>query len=362
MYPQSSLNATSNVTQSVRIRPLHTPRFQTKRFRCFRDNDRLVGDSDCTDEGLTLEELRERISRRKLVAIAIGLVGGRSLLTGQPDRDEHLTRGEDRLAELATRINDVDVVNPQQSWRLHDDVTTAVETVNETLRQESSADSETKRRIVALTAAVDYYTELGGTLGTATNLLTQLAESEIDVLNHEEALEYVPAAEFDTVAFRESIARLSKAEKESAAVTARGQKLVPDQHRVIDALRSQRDVYELHITTQQTYLDTGTAIEAGMRALEQSHFDRARPVLTEVRDSLTSGTPTTNYRYRLFASGLSLDQYATLLALRRKGVTKLLNGCAPSLSVQQRQAVSNEAVDLFFEARRVVTRRATETA
>ena len=314
-----------------------------------------MGDSDCADEGLTLEELRERISRRKLVAIAIGLVGGGSLLTGQPDEDKHLTRAEDRLAELATRINDADVVNPQQSWRLHDDVTTAVETVNEALRQDSSADSETKRRIAALTAAVDYYTVLGNALGTATHLLTQLAESEFDVLNHEGALEYDPAAEFDTVAFRESIARLSKAEKEPAAVTARDQKLVPVQHRVVDSLRSQRDVYELHITAQQTSLDTAAAIEAGMRALEQSRFDRARSMLTKARNSLTAGIPTTNHRYRLFASGLSLDQYATLLTLRREGVAKLLDGCEPSLPAQQRRFIADEAVDHFFEARRIVT-------
>lgn len=314
-----------------------------------------MGDSDHADERLTLEALCERIDRRTLIAIAIAGIGGGSLLTSQPDGDEHLTQAEDQLAELARRINDVDVVNPQQSGMLHDDVTMAVETVNEALRQDSSADSETKRRIAALTAAVDYYTELGSALNTATNLLTQLAESEFDVLNHQGTLGYDPAAKFDTVAFRESTARLSKAEKEPAAVTARDQKLVPDQHRVVDSLRSQRDVYELHITTQQTYLDTGTAIEAGMRALEQSRFDRARSLLTEVRDSLTTGIPTTNHRYRLFASGLSLDQYATLLTLRREGVTKLLNGCDPSLPVQQRQVVSDEAVDLFFEARRVVT-------
>ena len=313
-----------------------------------------MGHSDSPDERFDLKELREWISRRKLL-IGAATVGGGLLLTSQPDSDEHLTRAEDRLGELATTIDAADVVDPQQSWRLSDAVTEAVASVNDALDRDLGDDRETKDRLATINAATAYYINLGNTLDTATNLLTRIATSERTVLEHEGTLGYDPVAEFDTIAFEESIARLSKAENELTLGTAGENSLIPDQQRVVDALRAQRDVYNLHITAQQTYLDTATMIEAGTRAQERSHFDKARSILTEAQESLTAGIPTAKYRYRLSGAGLSLEQYATLLTLRREGVTKLLSGCEPSLPVHQRRAVSDEAIDRFFESRRVVT-------
>lgn len=319
-----------------------------------------MGHSDSPDERFDLKELREWISRRKLL-IGAATVGGGLLLTSQPDSDEHLTRAEDRLGELATTIDAADVVDPQQSWRLSDAVTEAVASVNDALDRDLEEDRETKERLAAINAATEYYINLGNTLDTATNLLTRIATSERVVLKHEGTLGYDPASEFDTSAFEETIARLSKAEKEPAIVTVGEGSLIPDQQQVVDALRAQRDVYKLHITAQQAYLDTATTIEAGTRALERSRFDGARSILIEAQESLTAGIPTAKYPYRLFSTGLSLEQYVTLLTLRREGVTKLFSGCEPSLPVQQRRAVSDEAVALFFEARRVVTDRTTGT-
>jgi len=168
-------------------------------------------------------------------------------------------------------------------------------------------------------------------------------------------LGYDPATRFDTAAFNESISRLSEAKKDTAVVSSRESKLVPDQQQVVDDLQVQCTVYERHITAQQTYLDTAPAIEAGIRALETSNFDTAKSRLTEASESLTADIPEAESSYRLSHYGLSLDQYATLLDLRRQGVSKLLAVCDASVSAEQRQSVSNRALDLFFEARRIVT-------
>lgn len=216
-------------------------------------------------------------------------------------------------------------------------------------------DSKTEHRISALEAATEYYSELVTVLDTATNLWARVSNAEAAVLNHEGTLEYNPATEFDTTPLNESITRLSTNENEQGGVNSQGRKLVPNQEQVLNSLRSQRDIYEQHITAQQTYVDTATTIEAGIRAYEKSRFDAARSKLTDTRNLLTAGMPSAKYHpYRLHQTGLSLEQYASLLTLRREGVKKLLNVCEPSLPAQQRRSASNEALDIFFEARQVV--------
>jgi len=57
---------------------------------------------------------------------------------------------------------------------------------------------------------------------------------------------------------------------------------------------------------------------------------------------------------RLSNTGLSIDQYATLLGLRREGVSKLLSVCDESVPEQERRTMANTALNHFFEARQIV--------
>lgn len=316
-----------------------------------------MGESDGSDERPDLSRILERIGRRKLIVGAVGGLTGALIISDQYESHDQITPAENQFFELAESLNDADLKNPQQSPRLHDKVVGAVDSVGETLDQVSPEDPQTEERISVLNAALEYYTELGETLGTATSLLGEVSDSELAVLHHQRDFGNHAPDNIEKGRFEESIGRLSQAEKEPAAVTSEDRKLVPDQEQVVESLRAQAKVYELHITAQQSYLDTATSIESGMRAHEQSRFDTARSKLGQARGSLTDAIPTTNYRYRLFHTGLSLDQYAKLLDLRRKGVVKLLETSNSDHPEQNRRSVSDEAVDFFFEARRVVTSR-----
>lgn len=314
-----------------------------------------MDDSDSPDEGFDLEGVLERIGRRELIGGAGAVVLSWLIFTDQSDIDDHLKRAENRLVELAASIDDADLVDPRQSSMIHREVTDGIETVNDELDQQSSDDQETKQRISALTAAIEYYTELGETLEVARSLLPQIADSEETVLNHRRNIGTDPATKFDTDSFKQAIARLSEAEKEPEDVTSRNRKLVPNQEGLVDSLHGQYKVYDLHITAQQTYIDTATTIEAGIRAQEQSNFDMARSKLSQAQDFLVDGIPTTKDRYRLSHVGLTLDQYEALLTLRRRGVKRLLDVCEQSTPAPQRRSAINEALDLFFEARGIVT-------
>lgn len=316
-------------------------------------------DPDRSTDGLNFEALREQIARRKLLWGALALGGGSILITQsdsrQKDDTDDLAKVETRLVEVAERINDADLVNPRETFSLHHEITQTVESVTNALDQHGSGGPQTEQRVSALNTAIDYYNTLATTLNTGTALLAQVADSELEVLNHKRSLGYDPVAVFDLGPFEESITRLTQAKKDPEAVSSKGRKLVPNQDQVIDSLGAQRDVFDRHLTAQQTYLDTAAAIESGIRAHEQSQFDTARSKLSEARESLSAGIPRTEGSYRLSNAGLTLDQYATLLGLRREGVSKLLSVCDGSVPEQQRRAVANTALNHFFEARRVVT-------
>lgn len=316
-------------------------------------------ESDRSTEGIDFEGLRDQIARRKLLLSAVAISGGSVLITQsnstQKEETNHLAKAETQLVEAAGLINNADLVNPRENSILHDEISRAVESVTNILDQISSDGPQAEQRVSGLNTAIEYYNTLKRTFNVGTTLLTQVADSELDVLNHKRTLEYDPITEFDLDTLEESITRLTQVEKGSEAITSKGRKLVPDQQRVIDSLRAQRDVFDQHLTAQQTYLDTATAIEAGIRAHEQSQFDTARSKLTEVRESLSTGIPETELSYRLSNVGLSLDQYATVLSLRREGVSKLISICEESVPEQQSRAVANTALDQFFKARRVVT-------
>jgi len=318
-----------------------------------------VVDSDRSTEGFDLEDLREEVARRKLL-LGVGVLGGGSLLITQSDSTQkedidELAQAETRFIDVAGQVNDADMANPREASFLHNEITQAVKSVTDTLDQHDSGGPQTEQRVSALNAAIDYYNTLARTLNTGTTLLSQVADSELEVLRHKRSLGYEPVTAFDLGSFGESITRLSQSKKDPETVTSNGRKLVPNQSQVINSLRVQRDVFDRHLTAQQTYLDTAMTIESGIRAHEQSQYDTARSKLSQARETLSSGIPRTELSYRLSNAGLSLEQYATLLGLRREGVSKLLSVCDESIPEKERRTVANTALNHFFEARQTVT-------
>lgn len=316
-------------------------------------------DSDRSTDGFDFEDLREQIVRRKLLLSAVAVGGGsifftQSESTQQEDADD-LAQAESQFIEIAGRINGADLIDPQETSLLYDEITHTVRSVTDILDQYNSEEPQAEQRIAALSAAVEYYDTLVTTLDEGFTLLTQVVDSEIEVLNHKRNLEYDPVAASDIERFEESIVQLSQVETSSEPVSEDGTKLVPNLDQVIESLRAQHDLFDRHLIAQQTYLNTAKSIESGIRAFEQSKFDTARTKLNEAHESFSAGTPQTGASYRLSNAGLALDEYVTLLDLRREGVSKLIDVCDDSVPEQQRRAVANTALDHFFEARRVVT-------
>lgn len=327
-----------------------------KYYRLYAD---VVEDSGRSTDGFDFEDLREQIVRRKLLLGAVAIGGGSIFLTQsespQQEETDDLAEAESQFVEMAGRINGADLVDPQETSLLYDGITHTVRSVTEILDQYNSEEPQTEQRIAALSAAVKYYNTLVTTLDAGFTLLTQVADSEIEVLNHQRNIEYDPVAAPGTERFEESIVRLSQVETSSEPVSENGKNLVPNPDQVVESLRAQHNLFDRHLTAQQTYLNTAKSIEAGIRAFEQSKFDTARTKLNEAHESLSAGTPQTGTSYRLSNAGLALDQYVTLLDLRREGVSKLIDVCDDSVPEQQRRAVANTALDHLFEARRVVT-------
>lgn len=318
-----------------------------------------MGDSDRSTDGFDLEDLREEVARRKLL-LGVAVLGGGSLLITQSDSTQkedtdELSQAETRLVDVAEKVNDADLANPRGASFLHNEITQAVKSVTDTLDQHDSGGPQTEQRASALNAAIDYYNTLARTLNTVTTLLSQVADSELEVLRHKRSLGYESVTGFDLGSFDESIRGLSQSKKDPETVSSNGRKLVPDQGQVIDSLRVQRDVFDRHLTAQQTYLDTAKTIESGIRAYEQSQYDTAQSKLSQARESLSAGIPRTELSYRLSNAGLSLDQYATLLGLRREGVSKLLDVCDESVPENERDGAANTALNRFFEARQMIT-------
>lgn len=316
-------------------------------------------DPDRSTGGFDLEDLREHIARRKLLWGVAALGGGSILITQsdptQKEDTDKLDQAETRLVDVAGQIHDADLANPREASFLHNEITQAVKSVTDALDQHDPGGPHTDQRVAALNAAVDYYNTLARTFNTGTTLLSQVADSELEVLRHKRSLGYEPVTAFDLGSFGESITRLSQSKKDPETVTSNGRKLVPNQSQVINSLRVQRDVFDRHLTAQQTYLDTAMTIEPGIRAHEQSQYDTARSKLSQARETLSSGIPRTELSYRLSNAGLSLEQYATLLGLRREGVSKLLSVCDESIPEKERRTVANTALNHFFEARQIVT-------
>lgn len=314
--------------------------------------------SDSSNGRLDYENLRDQITRRKLLLGAAALGGG-SILRAQtestrPDGINHLAQAENRLLGAAELINNTDLADPRQTPILYDEISNTVDSVTNVLGQHGSDGGQGKQEIASLRAAIDYYNTLATALNTGATLSGNLADSERNVLYQKGSLGYDPITEFDSEAFKESIGQLTQNRKNTDAITSEDRKLVPNQQQVIDSLSILRDVFDRHLTVQQSYLDTATAIEAGIRAQEKSQFDTARSKLTEAHESLNTGIPKMEVSYRFATAGLSLDQYATLLTLRQEGVSKLLNVCDESVPEHQRRAVTNTALGHFFEARRLV--------
>lgn len=316
-------------------------------------------DSDRSTEGFDLEDLREEVARRKLL-LGVAVLGGGSLLITQSDSKQkedtdELDQAETRLVDVSGQVNDVDLANPREASFLHNEITQAVKSVTDALDQHDPGGPKTEQRAAALYAAIDYYNTLARTLNTGTTLLSQVADSELEVLRHKRSLGYEPVTAFDLGSFEESIRGLTRSKKDPETVTSNGRKLVPNQSQVIDSLRVQHDVFDRHLTAQQTYFDTAMTIKSGIRAHEQSQYDTARSKLSQARETLSSGIPRTELSYRLSNAGLSLEQYATLLDLRREGVSKLLSVCDESIPEGERRTVANTALNHFFEARKTVT-------
>lgn len=320
-----------------------------------------MGDSDRSTDGFVLEGLREHIDRRKLFSgLGIAVLGGGSVLviqsdsTQKEDTDE-IAQAEAQLVDFAGQVNDANLDNPREASFLHNKIIQAVESVTDTLDQHDSGGPQTEQRLSALNATIDYYNTLAETLNTGMTLLTQVADSELEVLHHKRSLGYDPVTAFDLGSFEESITQLSRSKKDPETVTSEGRKLVPNQSQVIGSLRVQRDVFDRHLTAQQTYFDTAMTIESGIRAYEQSQYDTAQSELSQARESLSGGIPQIEVSYRLSNAGLSIDQYTILLGLRREGVSKLLSVCDESVPEKERRTVTNTALNHFFKARQTVT-------
>lgn len=304
-------------------------------------------------EGFDLENLREQITRRRLL-FGTAAVGGGWLLTNDSTREDHLTQAEDRFVELAGTLNNADLVDPRQSSIHQEEVENAINYVSDILDEDLPDNSQTDRRVSALNAALGYYSQLANTLDAGTSLRRVLTDSEYVVLYHNGTLENDPEDMYETDSFRNSIIKLSENEQNPEIVMSEEGKLVPNQQEIVDSLRTQRGVFDKHLTAQQMYLDSASAIKTSIRALEESQFEAARSTLTQAHESITTVISNLSDSYRLSASGLSLNQYTALLNLRKEGISELLDVSESSVTEQRRQTATNSALDLFFESRRII--------
>ncbi|GAB6878352.1 hypothetical protein JCM17823_06260 [Halorubrum gandharaense] len=311
-------------------------------------------------EDIDAEDVREQITRRRLL-VGGAAIGGAPLLLGQntetePTPEDQIKTAETRFARVATTLNEADVADPNSSWDLHNEVESGLNTVNQVLSEDFPDDPKIKQRLSALRTATGYYSTLLTSLGAADSLYISVGESELEVLNHTGELDYNPTSKLDTASFEQSISQLSDAKKSPSEVTSEGRTLVPNQQAVLGSLRTQREVFDRHIRAQQSFLDSATAIETGIRAYEQSRFDDAEANLTDAQDALRPDISGTEGAHQLSNMGLTLGQYSELFSLRQDGVDQVLDASRESISEDERQAAINSALNTFFEARNLIPR------
>ena len=311
-------------------------------------------------EDIDAEDIGEQITRRRLL-IGGGAIGGGSLLLGQdretePTPEDQLTSAETRFATVATTLNEADAADPNSSWDLQNEVEAGLNAVNQILSEGFPDDPKIEQRLSALRTATTYYSTLLTSLAAADSLYISVGDSELEVLNHTGQLDYSPTSKLDTASFGQSIAQLADAEKSPSEVTSEGRTLLPDQQAVLESLRTQREVFDRHIRAQQSFLDSATTIEAGIRAYEQSRFDDAEAILADAHETLLSDISGTDGDYQLSKMGLTLGQYSKVFSLRQDGVAKVLEASRGSTSEEKRQSAINSALNTFFEARNLIPR------
>lgn len=302
--------------------------------------------------------LPDVLSRRNLLiggAVATtGSIGGGLWLFQQSDRENPLAAVEDRFFATATTINDTTLANPRQNGVVHREAAAAVNAIDDLQDDSLPDDSETEQRVTALRRAADYYRTLLSTLEVGQTLTNDIVTTERDVVTNPGDTASATLTSLDTNTFGDDISQFADLDTDAELLTPDGQPLIPNHESVIDGLYTQQTILANHLTAQQAYLETASTIEAGMRALEDAHFETARETLREARETLTAGIPELKTEYGLGSRRLSLQQYAELLDSRRQGVSRLLAIAQASTPAQHRRAIS-AALDRFFEARSIVT-------
>jgi hypothetical protein len=323
-----------------------------------------MGDRDRTPANTDEADIDKGVTRRHLIVggVAVtGAIGAGSVLFGQdgdtePSQADRLTTAETHFTGVATRLIEADVADPHSTWGLRNEIETALNSVNQILSEDFPDDPEIQQRLSVLRNAIEYYSTLVTTLTAADSLFDSVSDSEPNVLKQTGELDYDPVTKLDSSSFEQSIGQLAAVEKAPSEVTSEGRTLVPDQQAVLDALHTQRELFDRHIRAQQSYVDSATPIEAGVRAYEQSRLADARANLTDAQEALLPNISGTSGAYQLSDNGLTLDQYRELFSLRQDGVAQLLDASQESVPGNERQSAVNSALNVFFEARNLIPR------
>ena len=94
-------------------------------------------DSDRSTDGFNLEDLRERVDRRKLLlGLGITVLGGGAILDTQSDSTQkedtnEIAQAEAQLVDLADQVDNTNLDNPREASSLHNKVTQVVKSVTD---------------------------------------------------------------------------------------------------------------------------------------------------------------------------------------------------------------------------------------
>lgn len=315
----------------------------------------MVDEQDRSDDESDIDTVREAVGRRELLGGAAALIIGTAYVINERDYTE-LDQAEAHFIELSNTIDSRDLADPLNVLELHREVTGTVESVNEKLAEVDPDRPEIHQRLSMLETVRNYYSALADVLVISKSLQREIDDIESSVLDDEGPFETSLSNDVDLSSLNRSISELSAIDLEARSGTSDDSDLVPNPQGVRGSLRTQHEIFDQHITALQIYLDTGSPIEAGIRAHEKTHFDIARSILIDARETLSAGIPT-KVRYRVSPSSLSLEQYVQILQYRRDGVMKALSASRESTPVDQRRTKLNNALDSFFEARGIVVNR-----